>query len=80
MQMPAAPPEPYCPSCRTLAGDMPALDEYCHDVLGRNKREKRANYVRAEEGTYNPVNGHFLCDDCYIKAGMPSNPSGWKCP
>ena len=23
------------------------------------------------EGTYNKENGHFLCTNCYIKAGMP---------
>lgn len=40
----------------------------------------RAEYVRAEEGTYNPTNGHFLCDRCYIEAGMPSAPGGWRCP
>jgi hypothetical protein len=37
-------------------------------------------YVRDEEGTYNPANGHFLCDECYIKAGQPSSPRGWRCP
>jgi hypothetical protein len=38
------------------------------------------DYVIFEEGTYNPDNGHFLCDECYIKAGMPSAPEGWKAP
>lgn len=33
-----------------------------------------------EEGTLNTENGHFLCSICYIKAGMPSSPTGWKCP
>ena len=39
-------------------------------------------YVREEEGTYNPANGHFLCTDCYIKAGMPSlpHPKKWIAP
>lgn len=38
-------------------------------------------YVLAEEGTLNPENLHFLCTDCYIKAGQPSAPwPGWKCP
>ena len=31
-------------------------------------------YVRAEEGTYNRENGHFLCTDCYVRASMPSKP------
>jgi hypothetical protein len=39
-----------------------------------------ADYVRREEGTYNPRNGHFLCTFCYIKAGMPSSPRGWIAP
>lgn len=38
------------------------------------------DYVRTDEGTYNPTNGHFLCTDCYIAAGMPSAPKGWKAP
>jgi hypothetical protein len=29
-----------------------------------------------EEGTYNPINGHFLCDQCYIEAGMPVGENG----
>lgn len=37
-------------------------------------------YVIREEGTYNPESKHFLCTGCYIKAGMPSSPSGWRCP
>lgn len=28
-------------------------------------------FMIAEEGTYNPSNGHFYCDACYIAAGMP---------
>ena len=39
-----------------------------------------AAYVRLEEGTYNSENGHFLCDGCYIEAGMPSTPHGWIAP
>ena len=37
-------------------------------------------YVRTEEATYNPVNGHFCCTNCYIAIGMPSSPGGWKAP
>lgn len=28
-------------------------------------------FVILEEGTYNPVSGHFWCTDCYIEAGVP---------
>lgn len=38
-------------------------------------------YVIYNEGTYNPATGHFLCTDCYIKAGMPTRGGdGWKAP
>lgn len=37
-------------------------------------------YVWHEEGTLNRENGHFLCDECYIKAGQPSSRYGWKAP
>jgi hypothetical protein len=39
-----------------------------------------AEYVRAEEGTYNPDTNHFACDECYIAIGMPSSRRGWKAP
>jgi|GEM_PF-5551323 len=40
------------------------------------------NYVRQEEGTFNPVNGHFLCTPCYIDAGMPAGTGNkrWVAP
>lgn len=37
-------------------------------------------FVLDEEGTLNHENGHFLCTECYIKAGMPSGPGGWHAP
>jgi hypothetical protein len=37
-------------------------------------------YVRREEGTYNPDNAHFLCTECYIAAGCPTRPGGWQAP
>lgn len=40
-------------------------------------------FVKSEEGTLNKTNGHFLCTDCYIAAGMPSNHypgPGWVAP
>lgn len=39
-----------------------------------------AAYVMAEEGTLNTANGHFLCTACYIRAGMPTAPHGWRAP
>ena len=37
-------------------------------------------YVIEEEGTLNRKNGHFLCDECYIRNGQPSSERGWVCP
>lgn len=37
-------------------------------------------YVWANEGTLNRSTGLFLCDDCYIAAGMPTAPGGWTVP
>ena len=39
-----------------------------------------AHYVAAEEGTFNPANGHFACTECYIAMGMPASPNGWVAP
>ena len=40
-----------------------------------------SQFVIREEGTLNPANGHFLCTDCYVKAGSPSAPPpGWRAP
>ena len=72
---PQPPPTPLCVGClKTPAG----LDEY----IDMAKLEKMTpdDYVRKEEGTYNPSNGHFLCTPCYVAAGMPSTPTGWKAP
>lgn len=30
-----------------------------------------SDYVKSEEGTYNPKNGHFYCTSCYVRLGMP---------
>ena len=38
------------------------------------------DFVICEEGTFNPATGHFLCTECYITAGMPSAPGGWRAP
>lgn len=53
------------------------LKEYSMDL---RPGQTPTDYVRAEEGTYNPNNGHFLCTPCYSDAGMPSSPRGWVAP
>ena len=42
--------------------------------------ESPSDYVRQEEGTYNPETKRFCCTTCYIAIGMPSTPQGWKAP
>ena len=54
------------------------LDEY--KELAEAEGMTPGDYVKEEEGTYNPENGHFLCTACYVKYGMPSSPTGWKAP
>lgn len=68
-------PPALCTGCDKLATE---LDEY----TGAAAEEEMDvdQYVREEEGTYNPANGHFLCTSCYIKAGMPSSDQGWVAP
>lgn len=39
------------------------------DCLEHGQTEE--DYVRAEEGTFNPETGAFWCDVCYVLAGMP---------
>lgn len=79
-------PDPYDPSCQRYARDMVEIDGFWADsweemnrVPEEERPAKRAAYAR-EDGTYNPSNGHFLCDRCYIAAGQPSSPTGWTCP
>lgn len=38
------------------------------------------SWVIDNEGTFNPANGHILCDQCYIINGQPSSDRGWVCP
>lgn len=67
--------EPFDPGCGRYASQIPGLGEFAEDA-----NLSRADYVRREEGTYNPDTNHFLCDACYITAGMPTSSTGWKCP
>lgn len=73
--MPEEKVTPICVGCNTAPCD---LEEYIKQ--GRANDMTPDAFVRAEEGTYNRDNGHFLCTDCYIKAGQPSSPRGWVAP
>lgn len=68
-------PNPICTRCGKRPDE---LEEY----TGVSQEEECTpdEYVRAEEGTYNRENGHFLCTPCYVKEGMPSSPTGWVTP
>lgn len=68
---------PICQGCNKPASE---LEEYIE--AAREYETTPDKYVAKEEGTYNRENGHFLCTDCYIKAGMPAYkaPNQWICP
>lgn len=68
-------PGPICTGCRKHPDQ---LSEYVSAAADAGISPD--DYVRREEGTYNRENGHFLCTNCYIKAGMPSSPRGWVAP
>ena len=69
--------EPLCTGCNKHPND---IEEYVETA--KEEGMEPAQYVREEEGTYNPENEHFLCTTCYIHAGMPSlpYPQSWKAP
>jgi hypothetical protein len=68
-------PQPVCSGCGKKPDE---LVEYIEAASEAGMTPEA--YVRAEEGTYNPSNGHFLCTPCYCDAGMPSSPTGWVAP
>ncbi len=80
--MPYAPlfdrPLSSCNGCNRTAAEIP---EYGPELTGETGRlADPEQYIWAEEGTLNRENGHFLCTECYIKAGQPSSPQGWTAP
>lgn len=75
--MPADKLKPLCIGCKKTPSQ---IVEYVE--IAKEEGCTPDGYVRNEEGTYNKANGHFLCTDCYIKAGMPSKPypDQWVAP
>lgn len=61
--------KPYDPRCGRYAEQIPAVRA---EAAALNLTPEE--WVLREEGTYNPDNGHFSCDACYIEMGMPSKP------
>lgn len=68
-------PQPFDPYCNRKPNEIEECIAHA-EAEGLTPDE----YVRKEEGTYNRANGHFACDDCYIKLGMPTREHGWKAP
>lgn len=66
-------PDLFDPAC----GKSPAaMDNYFGDEL--EEGETLADRIWIDEGTLDRDSGLFLCDDCYIKLGMPATREGWK--
>jgi hypothetical protein len=77
------PQDPICIGCARRPTEILSYIECAagsEEALATVTPEEIRLYVIHEEGTYNPKNGHFLCDECYIRNGMPSREGGWVCP
>lgn len=81
---PSVPPSPSCCVCRKRPSE---IDEYRDAITAEGMIHESDEpvtdadidqWVRQNEGTYNPANGLFACTDCYIRMGQPSGPNGWK--
>lgn len=58
-----------CARCNRHPEDIPGYV----DTYGDSGYSSPAQYVWNEEGTLDRGTGYFLCDECYIAVGMPSN-------
>lgn len=67
--------QPICIGCMKRPRE---IEEYVTAAMDENMTPDE--YVKKEEGTYNPANGHFLCTPCYIRIGSPSSSKGWRAP
>jgi hypothetical protein len=79
--------EGYCGNCKAFTGPFcVGCGRRPHEIgvyvdCAATEEITPDEYVRREEGTYNPATGHFLCDECYIRAGMPVGTDGrWVAP
>lgn len=64
--------QPTCPYCKREAQDIPALVEQAN-FEGETPRD-----FAMQDGTYNPTSNEFCCDECYVRLGAPSSPTGWR--
>lgn len=74
-QLPTQPFDVRCQGCQRHPTEISM-----YVMMAQDEEVTPEEYVIENEGTFNRLNGHFLCDMCYIKAGSPSSSSGWKCP
>lgn len=76
------PEDPICIGCARRPHEIPdyvfIVQEAPDNPTPSDDEVRR--YVIENEGTYNRRNGHFLCDEDYIRNGMPSGDRGWVCP
>ena len=76
----AARPGLICAGCRRQPAEISSYTMMLEDPDAIEEYGTVEEYVWREEGTLNRQTGRFLCDECYIKAGMPSSPMGWTVP
>lgn len=68
---PESPVPPICEICRKTPSQ---LEEYTDAASEEGYEMHPDEYVRSEEGTYNPKENAFFCTECYVKIGMPLDP------
>lgn len=56
------------------------IDGAENDPSTPDAHETPTEWMKNNDGTYNPSTRHFCCTECYIAIGMPSSPRGWKAP
>lgn len=67
-------PKPFCIGCIKVP------EELYECVTLAEEEGVTPDEIAKQDGTYNHRNGHFMCNKCYIAAGSPSGPKGWKAP
>ncbi len=65
----AIPTDPYCDRS---AANIPEVVEQAND------NGETPNDWAMQDGTYNPDTNEFCCDQCYVRLGAPSSPTGWR--
>jgi hypothetical protein len=66
-----------CAGCHKTPSELQEYIDAAKPECSGEENMTPDEYVWQEEGTLNRESGHFLCTDCYVKAGCPSSPRGW---